>query len=385
MAGLSTISNIWNNVREVDLRPIRQEGLRGVKIAIAGKTGAGRKTLAEALRRDPSHPDRVLQTPVLILNLDQAGEAADVDLIILVLDGRERDFSRQKAAARSWTDAGKPVLVFVNHSPDSPGPAAPGPWIDWGQKRVVYGSVQDSTFLLKDFAPAVMEIVPELLLALGRNFPLFRVPVAQHLINETSFNNASYSLTTGLAEIVPGLGIPLNVADMVVLTKSQAFLIYRLGLALGLSERWQDYVAEFGGVLGGGFMWRQLARSLVGLIPAWGIIPKVAIAYSGTYVVGNVILQWYLTGRHLDPKQMRALSAQAFQRGKILARTLVEKTPRPRLNRPGKAALPAPQKKRGRGRPVCSNCGRTNSRAAAFCQYCGQLLDDPPAALPSKS
>jgi len=112
------------------------------------------------------------------------------------------------------------------------------------------------------------------------------------------------------------------------LTKSQAFLAYKLGLLLGFSTRWQDYVTEFGGVIGGGFIWRQIARSLIGLVPGWGIIPKVAVAYSGTYVVGNAILGWYESGRNLSPNQMRDLSKQAFNRGKEFAKMLGEKFPR---------------------------------------------------------
>jgi hypothetical protein len=113
---------------------------------------------------------------------------------------------------------------------------------------------------------------------------------------------------------------------------------------LGFSTRWQDYVTEFGSVIGSGFVWRQIARSLIGLIPAWGIIPKVTVAYSGTYVVGNAILSWYLTGRKLSAKQMRALSVQAFTQGKEYARKLGQKIPRPRLGIRKKDRLPAPKK-----------------------------------------
>ena len=120
---------------------------------------------------------------------------------------------------------------------------------------------------------------------------------------------------------------------MMVLTKSQAFLAYKLGLLLGFSTRWQDYVTELGSVIGSGFLWRQIARQLVGLVPGWGIIPKVAVAYSGTYVVGNAILGWYLTGRKLTPQQMRELYAQAFDRGKEYARKLSEKLPKPRIGK----------------------------------------------------
>jgi hypothetical protein len=216
------------------------------------------------------------------------------------------------------------------------------------------------------------------------------VPIANRLINEACFSNAAYSLSTGLAEIVPVLDIPLNVTDMIVLSKNQAFLAYKLGLALGLSTRWQDYVTEFGSVLGGGFLWRQLARSLVGLIPAWGIIPKVAVAYSGTYVVGHAVLGWYLTGRHISGKQMRELYGVAFARGKRLAQDLVSKVPRPRLGRRKTPALLPERTQTGAqagaaqavetqvvdvpAAQVCPNCGRTSALDASFCQYCGQKL-----------
>ena len=115
----------------------------------------------------------------------------------------------------------------------------------------------------------------------------------------------------------------MNVTDMFVLTKTQAYLVYKLGLAFGFSTQWQDYVAEFGSVLGTGFLWRQIARGLIGLIPVYGIIPKVGVSYAGTYVVGNAILQWYLTGRHISAKQMRELYRHAFDRGRETARELL--------------------------------------------------------------
>jgi len=290
-----------------------------------------------------------------------------------MLDEATLDDAQERKLAKSWSDANLPVLVVIC----SPGawdknavpPIGLGHWSTWGKRRVVIGAPDDGEFLLKAFVPAVIRLLPEHLLALGRFFPLFRVPLAHQLIVDTSFANATYSLSTGIAEVVPVFDIPLNIADLLVLSKAQAFLVYKLGLSLGMSTRWQDYVAEFGSVLGSGFLWRQVARQLVGLIPAWGIIPKVAVSYAGTYVVGNVVLQWYLTGRHVSAQQMRQLYVQAFARGKNLASGLVKKLPRPRLRRSKKQALPS--KIEGR---ACPQCGKTSSADAQFCQYCGQPL-----------
>ena len=186
--------------------------------------------------------------------------------------------------------------------------------------------------------------------------------------------------------MVPVLDLPLNIADIAVLTKGQALLVYKMGLALGLPIDWQYYVTEFGGVIGGGFLWRQIARSLIGLIPAWGIIPKVAIAYSGTYVVGQVVLQWYLTGRHISREQMRELSRQAFDQGKAVAASLASLVPRPQLPRPRLPQLLRPRLWHRRPKeitltlqgPICKNCNTQNDLDASFCKHCGQPLGNEP-------
>jgi hypothetical protein len=45
-------------------------------------------------------------------------------------------------------------------------------------------------------------------------------------------------------------------------------------------------------VIGGGFLFRQLARELVGLIPIAGVAPKVAVAYAGTWAIGRAVGMW---------------------------------------------------------------------------------------------
>jgi uncharacterized protein (DUF697 family) len=370
LAGIKSITNVWNNVKEIDLRPLRQEALQIVKIAIVGAPESGRDMLAAQMSSDPLRRDDItIQADIPVLDLDKAEQAESAHLIILMLDARQNEIGIQKELVRKWAAAERPVLVFVNHIGQGDRYSF-GAWTDWTQRRVVFGDVSDTEFLLDGFAQAAMDLLPGKLTALGRQYPLFRTPIAQALINETSFSNAAYSVSTGLAEIIPIFDIPLNVADMLILTKAQAFLVYKLGLTLGLSLEWQDYVTEFGGVLGSGFVWRQLARSLIGLIPAWGIIPKVAVAYAGTYVVGKVVVQWYLTGRHVTRKQMNEFYQQAFARGKHVARNLLSKFPRPKLGKRRPAALPAPK-----GTQVCPDCNRESAANARYCQYCGHPLE----------
>jgi uncharacterized protein (DUF697 family) len=333
MSIFNDVTNIWRNVREVDLRPIRNQALYQVKIALVGESGSGRHALAEQLRRDPRQADSISHTPVIIADLDSAEQANDGDVIILLVRIGSPFVERQQALAHSWYKTGKKVFVFYNttrafHQQQ-------GEDIDaaWEAAHVFAGPIGDPEYLLDEFVPILLEHVPDLQLSLGRHFPLFRVPIAEQLINDTSFSNAAYILSTSVAEMVPALGVPVNIADMVVLTKSQAFLVYRLGLLVGFSTRWQDYISEFSGVIGSGFVWRQLARGLVGMVPVFGVVPKVAVAYAGTQVVGHVVLRWYITGRHASKQQIREMYRKAFSRGKLMGKKMVAKALGSRLSR----------------------------------------------------
>jgi uncharacterized protein (DUF697 family) len=223
----------------------------------------------------------------------------------------------------------------------------------------------------------VIRLLPDKVISLGRNFPLFRIPIARYFINDTSQSNAAYSLATGMAEIVPILNIPLVVTDMIVLTKNQAFLVYKLGLVFGFTTEWKNYVAEFGSVLGFGFLWRQMARTLIGLIPGFGIIPKVGVAYAGTEVVGNAVMQWYLTGRHLSTNQLKGVYDRALLQSKTFLAKLLPRLPRRQSkalpgNQPKALPQGKPKKQTGRrSKQACPQCGRVSAPDASFCQYCG--------------
>lgn len=373
MAKIPLLSDGWSTIKEIDLRPLQQQAVNGVRLAIAGQPGSGRSTLAAQMRTDPQRPIIEFDSPITILDINNIPSDINADLIIVMVDSREPDTALHQKYLTDWADSGKKTLVFINQFDTPSETTAISPWARHRSRRVVWGQAIDHIFLLREFAPAVIALLPDKLLGLGRYFPLFRSPIAQYLINDACTTNAAYALSTGLAETIGVFDLPITVADMVVLTKNQAYLVYKLGLALGYTTRWQDYVAEFGSVLGTGFLWRQLARTLVGLIPVWGIIPKVAVSYAGTYVVGHAVLQWYLTGRHVSKKQMQQLYSQAFARGRNFAQTLTQKLPAPRLPKPKQKALPAPSKKQKR---VCLYCGKKLLSDNGFCPHCGMPVSE---------
>ena len=380
MTRINELTTIWNTIKEIDLRPVRNEALQEVRLAIVGCQGSGRNALAEALRNDPLHPGVEASTPILLLGVTPIEtvmqQATNVQLLILLIPAGASDTQEERKLLKIWSDAGRKSLVLINTAGIEiqsgqvvvASGSASQQQAGWGFGSALVGSLVDEQFLTGKFAREVIERLPDRLIALGRQFPLLRQTICNQLISDTCFSNAAYAFSTGLAEIVPVLNVPLNLTDLIVLSKTQAFLVYKLGLTLGMSTRWQDYGREFSGVLGSGFFWRQVARLMVGLIPAWGIAPKVAVSYAGTYVVGHAVLQWYLTGRHIGRLQIRQLYRQAFGRGRELAGRLDDDQ-----HRLG-ASQQKPLTKR-RSNPICSKCGNKNARTARFCQYCGNALE----------
>ncbi len=326
MPGITDIGNLWDVLKEIDTRPLVQQAEREIFIGFVGAEQVGKRALIHALDHNARANEQIV-IPALAARLASAAPVESANLIVLVLDAGRADFSAEAKLYGAWISARKRVLVFYNKMDtlrDTRGVGAS--LTQFPGARFAFGCALDPRLLEKDFVPRVLNLLPEEHLALARRFPLFRDAVAQDLVNETARANALYSVGTGLAEAVPGLNIPFNLADLVILTKNQALMVYKLGLALGLATRWQDHVAELGGVVGAGFVWRQIARQLVGLIPVWGIIPKVAVAYAGTYALGEAILYWYKTGRKLPGRELRELYSNALTRGNAIARELTQRT-----------------------------------------------------------
>lgn len=335
MASFSDLGNIFNTIRELDLQVIADEAQQQTWVAIVGDADSGARDLATAFYLAPrllpqSDASYEMAGPILT-TIEDSALTDRAELVVYVLGQQRPATSAEKAALQKWLATDKKIVVIFNQPQSGP---ALLPLNEWMGARVLEGEVIKRDFLEKHFVTAVLQLLPERKLSLARNYPLFRIAVAQDVISETSFANAGYSFGTGVAEVVPALNIPFNVADMIILTKAQAFMVYRLGLIFGLSARWQDHLAAFGSTIGFGFVWRTLARQLVGLIPGFGILPKVAIAYAGTFAIGRAAMQWYETGGEIKRGDVDRFFKEALVRGKQLAASLGDKAPQvkaPRL------------------------------------------------------
>ena len=157
-------------------------------------------------------------------------------------------------------------------------------------------------------------------MALGRWYPAFRSAAARTIINDTSRANAQFALLASAPSVIPVIGSMASVgADMIVLTRNQLLMAIKLAAVYGKPmNTHRDIFREITPVIGGGFVWRTIAREAATFLPfAAGAIPRVAIAFAGTYSTGKAVESYYRFGVKPTRDQLGIWYRQAMQ----LART----------------------------------------------------------------
>jgi hypothetical protein len=161
--------------------------------------------------------------------------------------------------------------------------------------------------------------------ALARAFPLFRHAVAHRIITRVSRENAMLALVTALPNVLPSfIELPWAVGefatDTAFLTMNQIRMALMMAAVHDRPVGYSEQKTSIAAIAGGAFGWRAIARELVGKIPlGGGLIPKAAIAYAGTWVVGTGLDRVYRTGAGLSRAEKRAMWAGAITRGREVA------------------------------------------------------------------
>jgi uncharacterized protein (DUF697 family) len=309
------LANAWRIIRDVDLEAIRRHALLRFELWIVAEDEAGGAALGDLLGGAPApHPWlRVVQPAAL------ASAVTDPPLAAILLSPSS-DPSPAMTAAREALRRVGACIVTVVAGTTAASASVPHP----GEDARVAVEALDAAAADAVGAAVVALFADDRRLALARQLPPLRQHVFQALIQETAQANASFALTTGLAQTVPVLTAPLNLGDIVVLTKNQLLLGYRIVLAAGRTGDPRSLIGEIIAVLGSGLLFRQAARQLVGLIPVVGLVPKVAIAYSGTWAVGKALVLWVTEGRAVTAESVQSLSAEGLARGREFAERIVQ-------------------------------------------------------------
>lgn len=309
------LANLWRVISDVDLDGIRAAAQTPFEIAVVSDDLAAGDEVRAALLGDEASAaapwvrvfaaDDFVQrpiVPVLALLVSRAPELS------LALKQADEHCIRARVAR---------ATVIVGDA----GKAATARRIGEGAR---VGLATATPAEIGRVAPTlVSQVSGDARLAIAAALPVLRPAVADAVVEETARANATFALTTGLAETVPVLTAPLNLGDMIVLTKNQLLMGYRIMLAAGRDGDPRSMVREVLGVLGGGLLFRQAARQLVGLIPVVGLLPKVAIAYGGTWAMGRALTGWAMGGDAVTPEVVRGFSNEGLERGRAAAQQLL--------------------------------------------------------------
>lgn len=339
MPALTNLNGMWKAFSEINVANMREEAQFIPRLAVIGARERAQR-LAAALQQGPHTANQVLAGvptytwPLSAADLD-ALAAYDLRIAILEDAAQAGDDDVQTLISHAG-----PLVLVIDHENAAGVVAADGQAAGSSTVAVVATPLDDARAVQKTLLPALARALPDSAVALGRGYPGLRPAVVHDLIQRTSMTNSMYAAGTGVAEMIPGLGIPFAVADIIILTKNQLVMAYKIGLTMGETGEFREVLPKMAGVVGAGFMWRQVARELVAFLPL-GVVLKVAIAYAGTFATGQAIYQWYATGEKLDRKQLRAIFNEALARGKTEAEALVA-----RMRKPEQPALAEPPQRR---------------------------------------
>jgi uncharacterized protein (DUF697 family) len=329
----------WDALREINPNDLRTELERPVTIGLFGRPGSGRHTLAQALlgQDQPDLPGRT----VSINDVDGAALAAAgrLDIAFLLVDAAEPDWSAERSLAARLNASGLPYFVVATHADELPSPNQAATAI-----RAQFPTHPPELTAVVDprnegetrgrLVGPLLKAVPPIRLALAARFPTLRPAITNELIREASMANTQFALMSSLPALIPVLGFFLGgMADILVLTKNQAMLVFKLAAIYGRNvDDKMAILREIMPVIGGAFLWRTAARTAVSLAPAAvAAIPKAAIAYGGTYLVGQSARYYYERGDRPPPDVLRSFQADARHMYGHLNDTLKRRFGRPEL------------------------------------------------------
>ena len=160
---------------------------------------------------------------------------------------------------------------------------------------------------------------------LAKSFAPFRAPYVQSVVAKTSRQNALFSLSTALPDVIPSfIELPWAVAefasDTAFLTMNQVGMAFLIAGASDRAVGYREQKSEIATVIGSAFGWRALARQIVGKVPfGGGLIGKAAIAYAGTKVLGLSLDRYYGMGFTYSRDERDEIYSNALQQGKTIA------------------------------------------------------------------
>lgn len=171
----------------------------------------------------------------------------------------------------------------------------------------------------------------DLSLALARRFPAFRKGVVERTIQAVARENTLFAVATALPNVMPNLfELPWAfgefASDTVFLTLNQIRMAFLIAAACGSEIGFSAQKGSVLSIVAAAFGWRTIARELAGKIPlGGGLIPKGAIAFAGTLVIGKGLERFYHSNVPYTSRERDEDYRAALEHGKQTAVFLTRK------------------------------------------------------------
>jgi hypothetical protein len=279
-----------------------------------------------------------LRTAYSTLNPDGIRQLADRSLHIELVADSEESYCLMEAyliPARTFAEDSASGLQTLHRATNPDKPAAADITI---YEQGISCPRDAFTFHSENPSQTIHEILDarqDLEISLARQFLAFRQEVIHRIVARVAKENALFTMVTAMPNIVPSiLELPWALGeyatDSAFLTVNQIRMAFLIGACSGRAVGVMDQKAEILGIVGTAFGWRALARELAGKIPlGGGLIPKAAISWAGTFMVGRALEQTYLTGDRLRRNEHKELYAKALEKGKSVADNLLQSFRKP--------------------------------------------------------
>lgn len=251
--------------------------------------------------------------------------ASDTELVQKAADLLFGEDDRNGVVARAWADAEQdfdPTRydVVIVYDPNGTGlfdtvRLATASRRETSNVFFLSANLNKGADPIRDVRFEILEMLPDMGPSFGRYHPLWRKAAVNAIIDQTSRANAQFALVSNIPAVIPVLGGFISAgADLIVLTKNQVMMSYKIAAAHGEDlENQFAIVRELTPVVGAGFLWRTAAREAASFIPfAAGTIPKVVIAYAGTLTLGKAADFYYEYGSKPSREQLHRLRMQAM-------------------------------------------------------------------------
>jgi small GTP-binding protein len=322
----------WDQLRD----EVRKEA--GARLAIVGPVNSGKSTLFNLLEgKDVSQvspvpgttkqaveramgPFMLVDTPgfgeVRVPGVSQGGgvdraniaakSAAEADAILLLLDAGAGLRQGDADLLHYLQTLRRPVVVALNKI-DLLGKDADRAMSDAAARLgvpVIPISAKKGTNVAEKLVPALVDALPDLAVALGRELPAIRRSVAGKVVRQAAALNTAVG-----AEPIPFVDIP-------VLLTMQARMVLRIAAIYGESFT-ARHAKELISTIAGGLAFRYLAEQGAKLVPVGGWAIAAGIAAVGTWSIGQVAIEYFESDKRLTRKQMREMYKTILKRDKV--------------------------------------------------------------------